>query len=284
MNIQNTLALITGASSGIGAATAKALARDGARVILLARTQSALESVAAEIRSSGGMAYAYPVDLTDPNSVEQVAARIKAEVGVPDILINSAGIGRWLYADETPPQAVIDMMAAPYFCAFFITRAFLPEMLARNSSKRSAHIVNINSPAARVPWPGATAYTGARWALMGFTQALRADLYGTSIKVHSIVAGKVTSTYWDHNPGALDRAPSLARLIPDLTPDQVANAVSTAIRRNRASIVIPRMLRLFYTLHTLAPGLVERLVWSSGWPRQKQSAADKTNNADFANH
>ncbi|MBP7689403.1 MAG: SDR family NAD(P)-dependent oxidoreductase [Thermoflexales bacterium] len=280
MDIQNTLALITGASSGIGAATAQRLARDGARVILLARTQSALESVAAEIRSFGGTAYAYPADLTDPNSVEQVAARIKAEVGLPDILVNSAGIGRWLYADETPPQAVIDMMAAPYFCAFFITRAFLPDLLRRNSG----HIVNINSPAAKMPWPGATAYTGARWALMGFTQALRADLYGTRLKVHSIVAGKVTSTYWDHNPGALDRAPTLARIIPDLTPDQVADAVSTAIRHNRSDIVIPTMLRLFYTLHTLVPGLVERLVWSSGWTRQKQSVADKTNNADFANH
>lgn len=268
MDLQNTLALITGASSGIGAATAQRLARDGARVLLLARTPSALESVAAEIRSFGGMAYAYPVDLTNADSVEQIAARLKAEVGVPDIVVNSAGIGRWLYADETPPRAVIDMMAAPYFCAFFITRAFLPDMLRRNSHKQSAHIVNINSPAARVPWPGATAYTGARWALMGFTQALRADLYGTSIKVHSIVAGKVTSTYWEHNPGALDRAPRLARLIPDLTPEQVADAVSTAIRHNRAEIVIPRMLRLFYALHTLSPRLVERLVWSTGYKRK----------------
>ncbi len=264
MNIQNSLALITGASSGIGAATAKALARDGARVIVLARTQAALERVAAEVRSSGGTACAYPVDLTDPDSVEQAAARLKTEVGVPDILVNSAGIGRWLYAEETAPREVIDMMAAPYFCAFFITRAFLPEMLARNSG----HIVNINSPAAKLPWPGATAYAGARWALMGFTQALRADLYGTSIKVHSIVAGKVTSPYWEHNPGTLERAPTLARLIPDLTPDQVAHAVLTAIRRNRSDIIIPRLLRLFYTLHTIAPGLVERLVWRTGYRRQ----------------
>jgi short-subunit dehydrogenase len=278
MNIQNSIALITGASSGIGAATAKALAREDARVILLARTQTALEIVAAEIHSSGGAAHVYPVDLTDPDSVEQIAARIKAEVGLPDILVNSAGIGRWLYADETSPQAVIDMMAAPYFCTFFITRAFLSDMLKRNSG----HIVNINSPAARVPWPGATAYTGARWALMGFTQALRADLYGTRLKVHSIVAGKVTSPYWEHNPGALARAPKIARIIPDLTSEQVADAVLTAIRHNRADIVIPRMLRLFYTLHTLAPGLVERLVWSSGWTREKQSAADRPNNADFA--
>jgi len=264
MDPQNSLALISGASSGIGAATAKVLARERARVILLARTQSALESVAAEIRSSGGTAYAYPVDLTDPNSVEQIAASIKAEIGVPDILVNSAGIGRWLYAEETSPQEVIDMMAAPYFCAFFITRAFLPEMLARNSG----HIVNINSPAAKLPWPGATAYTGARWALMGFTQALRADLYGTRLKVHSIVAGKVASTYWDHNPGALDRAPKIARIIPDLTPEQVADAVSATIRHNRSAVIIPRMLRLFYALHTLAPRLVERLVWSTGWKRK----------------
>ena len=263
-SLSPSLALITGASSGIGAATAQRLARDGARVILLARSAERLAEVAATIQSAGGTAHSIPIDLTQPDQVDRAADQIRNSIGLPDILVNSAGIGRWLYADETPPQAVIDLMAAPYFCAFFITRAFLPDMLRRNS----AHIVNINSPAAKLPWPGATAYTGARWALMGFTQALRADLYETSIKVHSIVAGKVTSTYWEHNPGALDRAPRLARLIPDLTPDQVANAVSTAIRHNRSDIIIPRMLRLFYALHTLAPGLVERLVWSTGYKRK----------------
>lgn len=259
----NPLAIVTGASSGIGAATAQRLARDGARVILIARSAERLAEVAALIRSGGGTAHVLPIDLTQPDQAAQAADQIRNSIGLPDILVNSAGIGRWLYAEETAPQAVIDMMAAPYFCAFFITRAFLPDMLARNSG----HIVNINSPAARLPWPGATAYTGARWALMGFTQALRADLYGTSIKVHSIVAGKVTSTYWEHNPGALDRAPTLARIIPDLTPEQVADAVSTALRHNRAEIVIPRMLRLFYALHTLSPRLVERLVWRSGYRR-----------------
>lgn len=264
MNIQNSLALITGASSGIGAATALALARDGARVILLARSAEKLAEVAAAIQSAGGTARVVPIDLTQPDQVERAAEQIRGSIGVPDILVNSAGIGRWLYADETPPAEVIDMMAAPYFCAFFITRAFLPDMLKRNRGR----IVNINSPAARLPWPGATAYTGARWALMGLTQALRADLYGTSIKVHSIVAGKVTSPYWEHNPGTLERAPRLARIIPDLTPEQVADAVLTAIRRNRSDIIIPGVLRLFYALHALAPRLVERLVWSTGWQRK----------------
>ena len=264
MTIQNSLVLITGASSGIGAATAKAFAREGARVILLARSAEKLAEVAALIQSAGGTAHVIPIDLTQPDQAAQAADQIRGSIGLPDILVNSAGIGRWLYADETPPQAVIDMMAAPYFCAFFITRAFLPDMLQRNSG----HIVNINSPAAKLPWPGSTAYTGARWALMGFTQALRADLYGTRLKVHSIVAGKVTSTYWDHNPGALDRAPSIARLIPDLAPEQVADAVLTAIRRNRSDIIIPRLLRVFYTLHTLAPRLMERLVWSTGYKRK----------------
>lgn len=263
-SLANTLALVTGASSGIGAATAHRLARDGAHVILIARSVDRLNAIAATIRSSGGQAVVIAADLAEPAEVERAVAHIRAAFGIPDILINSAGAGRWLYADETSPREVVEMMNAPYFCAFYLTRAFLPDLLKRNAG----HIVNINSPAARLPWPGATAYTGARWALMGFTHALRADLYGTRLKVHSIVAGKVTSPYWAHNPGALDRAPKIARLIPDLTAEQVADAILSAIRHNRSDVIIPPMLRLFYALHTLAPRLVERLVWSTGYRRK----------------
>src|SRR5438552_17278435 len=117
MNFSKGLALITGASSGIGAATAVAMARQGARVILLARTHSGLEATATEVRKFGGEAWIYPVDLTDATAVERTAKAILTEVGVPDIVINNAGAGRWLPCDQTSPEEAVQMMASPYFAA-----------------------------------------------------------------------------------------------------------------------------------------------------------------------
>lgn len=261
MKIADRSVLVTGASYGIGAAIARAVAHAGARrVILLARTQPALDQVAADVRAAGCEAATYAVDLADHAAVAQVASQILAAYGLPDIIVNNAGIGRWLFVEETDPSEAVAMMGAPYFAAFFVTRAFLPDMLRR----RAGQIVNINSPAALVAWPGSAAYTAARAALRGFTEALRADLAGTGVKVTSVVAGKVSSTYWQHNPGAEQRAPWIARVIPTLLPEQVGAATVRAIERDAREIVIPRMLKLFYQVNRVAPGLVRWLVVATG--------------------
>ena len=149
MEIKGRLILITGASSGIGAATARAMAREGGKILLLARTLSALEAVAVEIKQRGGEAWVYPVDLSDAKAVEQTAQAILTEVGVPDILINNAGAGRWLPLDETEPAEAVQMMASPYFGAFYVLRYFLSPMRKRGTG----HIVNLTSPAGFVSPP-----------------------------------------------------------------------------------------------------------------------------------
>ena len=189
MNINGRIMVVTGASSGIGAATARAAAREGARPVLLARTQAKLESVAEEIRRNGGTAHPYAVDLTVADAVNEVAERITAEVGTPNIIFNNAGVGKWLTIEETDPDEAVKMMACPYFAAFFVTRNFLPEMLKRNSGC----IVNMTSVASRMAWPGATAYTAARWAMRGFTEGLRADLTGTGLRTMLVTFAKVAT-------------------------------------------------------------------------------------------
>src|SRR3989304_3427613 len=174
MNIKGKTVLVTGASSGMGAGIAKAMAKAGGKLVLLGRRLDALQSVANEIARASSEARIYVVDLADAKAVMNTAARIKTEVGVPDIIVNNAGSGKWRFIDETSPEEAVQMMAVPYFAAFYVTRAFLPDMLKRNSG----HIVNISSVGSRFVWPGATAYLAARWAVGGFTAALRADLYG----------------------------------------------------------------------------------------------------------
>lgn len=263
MNISGKTALVTGASSGIGAAIAKELAKRGARVILLARNEARLEQVALQIKAFGGKADYYVVDLADAELISDVAKRIEVEIGTPDILVNNAGRGQWKFIQDTSSDEAMHMMDVPYFAAFNLTRAFLPEMLKRNSGQ----IVNISSVSSRFVWPGATAYHAARWAVKGFTEALRADLYKTDIGVTLFESGVVESEYWQHNPGSRERVPKIAKMIPDLSPDQVAVAIAKGIEKNKRRIVIPFMMKTVCLQHFLFPGIVQWLMTVTGYHR-----------------
>ena len=263
MIIKGSLVLVTGASSGMGAAIAKAMAKVGGRLVLLARRKETLDKVAADISSAGGKARTYPVDLADADAVVAVASRIAQELGTPDIIVNNAGAGRWLFVDETSPAEAVEMMAVPYFAAFNVTHAFLPAMLKRNSG----HIVNISSVGSRFVWPGATAYLAARWAVRGFTEALRADLDGTGIGVTLYESGVVKSPYWEHNPGSRERVPKMGNLVPELTPEQVGNAIVRGVERNKRLIVIPFLMKLTYWQHAVFPRVVQWLMTKTGYRR-----------------
>jgi short-subunit dehydrogenase len=264
MKIKGKLILVTGASSGMGEAIAKAMAKAGGRLILIARTQGNLDRVATEIKAGGGEAHVFSVDLTNADAVAKVAKQIKQTLGTPDIIINNAGAGKWCFVDETSPVEAVEMMALPYFAMFNVTHAFLADMLKRNSG----HIVNISSVASRFVWPGATAYTAARWAVRGFTQALRADLDDTGINVTLYESGMVKSPYWEHNPGSVEREPKMAVLIPKLTPEQVGAAVVCGVERNKKLIVIPFMMKIVYIQHALFPGIFQWLMTKSGYKRK----------------
>ena len=265
MKLNSTIALVTGASSGIGAATAKAMAKKGARVALLARTESALKNVAAEIAAGGGEAKVYPVDLTDSTRVERTIDRLKFEMGEVDVVVNSAGAGRWLFTEETSPAEAADMMAVPYFAAFYVTRFCLPSMLER----RRGHIVNVNSPVVRSAWPGAAGYTAARYALLGFTNALRFDLRGTGVNVTSIVPGKVAdSEYFQRNKGVEERIPAIGKIIPTVTSAQVAKATVQGVEQNKREVVLPFMLKVFFAANHFFPWPMEWLLAATGWQRR----------------
>lgn len=259
------LVLVTGASSGIGRATALALARAGWRVVLVARGREALDAAAAEIRALGRAATVEAVDAGDAEAVEAMARRVVDRDGVPDVVVHSAGAGEWRFIEELPASAGARMMSAPYLAAYHVTAAFMGPMLARGSGV----FVHVGSPASLLPWPGATAYTAARWALRGLHEALVQDLHGTGVRSCHVLLGEVSSAYFERAEGSHERIPTIARVLPVMTPEQAGAIVADVAQRPRRQVIAPFMLRLFAWSFYWAPWLVEALVRGTGARRAR---------------
>ncbi len=248
------LVLITGASSGIGEAAAKRYGAAGAHVLLLARNAERLYGVAHAIREAGGTATAFPIDLVASGAIKELAARIESEIGTPDLLINNAGVGRWLPLVDTTPDDARTMIDVPYLAAFNLTRALVPAMIAR----ASGGIVFITSPASYIAWPNASAYIAARRALAGFAEALQSELKPTGVFVTLVVLGNVTGTaYWEHNPGSREHLllPYPA-LIPDLTAERAAKAIFDGAEERKPFVVKPAIYRALFVMNALFPKTV----------------------------
>ncbi len=143
--------------------------------------------------------------------------------------------------------------------------------------KNSGHILNISTPASIVPWPGATLYTASRWAVTGFTKALRADLYGTNVKVSLLIPGEVSSNYFEANPGSHERLPALSKIFPVLKPEQVAAEVVRMVRSNKSQErVIPAAMKLSSLFGRYFPGTMQRLLNASGYTYRKHAALTKS--------
>jgi short-subunit dehydrogenase len=253
--MSSRIALITGASSGIGEATAKRYAASGAQVALIARNAERLEAVAAAIKRDGGSATPFIADLADATAVAEVSARIARDLGTPDILINNAGAGRWLPLIETSAAEAYAMIAVPYLAAFNLARAFLPEMLRR----RSGAIAFVTSPASFLAWPNASGYIAARRAVAGLADALRAEVKGRGLTVTLIVLGTVDSPYWEHNPGSREHLPaSTPAILPTLTTQEAAEAIFAGVESGARMVVKPSIFRALFVLNAIAPRLFAR--------------------------
>jgi short-subunit dehydrogenase len=229
----------------------------------VARNENRLNDVAAHIRETGAAAHVFPADLADARAVDEMTACVRQTVGTPHVLVNNAGGGAWLYLDETPPEDFRQMMTLPVLAAMQVTRAFLPDMLAGGNG----HIVNITSVGGFMAWPGATAYTAARWAMRGFSEALSADLARSHVAVTLAVFAKVNTPYFSRHPGSEKRIPRAQKMMRILTPEEAGRAVIEGVLRGRSLVAAPRMLRLVLFQARCFPGVTRHLMQLTGHRR-----------------
>jgi NADP-dependent 3-hydroxy acid dehydrogenase YdfG len=214
-------ALVTGASRGIGAAVARRLGAQGARVALVARSATALHDLAAEL---GHGAIVIPCDLRRPDAADVVAAALR-DVGseAPDLIVNNAGAFLIAPADETTVEAFRDMLEVNLVGPFSLVRRFLSVLRARGAG----HVVTIGSIADRAVFPGNAAYAASKHGLRALHEVLRAELRGTGVRATLVSPGPVDTELWDpidpdHQPGFTPRSSML-------DADAVAEAVLYAV-------------------------------------------------------
>ena len=257
MKLVGRTVLITGASSGIGEAVARAAHARGATVLLVARSEMKLKALSADL---GIRAHAYPCDVGDPAAIAALAEEIHADGRSVDVLVNNAGAGRWVSIEDAEPAELVEMAQVPYVAALLMTRAFVGDMLARDAG----WIVTVNSGVSRAVWPGAVGYASARWALRGLDLALKSDLRGTGVGVTEVVLGTVTSSYFENNPGSEKQLPKIARMVPPITPKQAAEVIVRGLERGRGTIIAPAALKFVSWSSQHMPRMNHFMLWLTG--------------------
>jgi NADP-dependent 3-hydroxy acid dehydrogenase YdfG len=225
--LQGKVALVTGASSGIGDATARALAEAGADVAITARRVDRLDVLAGDLEKAGIRAWAIVADLLREDENRRVVAETEAHFGRLDILVNNAGVMLLAPVDSSNAQDWRRMLELNVLGPMVSSQAALAGMRARGGG----HIVNIASTAGRIANPNASGYSASKFGLVAFSEALRREVYKDRIRVTIIEPGVVETELREHIPdaGVRQAIDSWAASMRQLQPEDVANAVIYAV-------------------------------------------------------
>ena len=238
MNFQNKLVLITGGSKGIGLATAREFAREGASVFVLARHKDQLTAAVKsleECRADKTQKFGYiQADVTNPDEIKKAAAKFLKENGTPDYLVNCAGVAHPGKFEELDLATFYWMMDVNYYGTVLVTKAFINSMIKRGSG----HIINVSSMGGVIGIYGYTAYSGSKYAVTGFTDVLRSEMKLHGIKV-SLVLPPDTKT--DQLEYETQFKPAITKWITAAgnlaKPEDVARTILKGIRKNRYIIL-----------------------------------------------
>jgi NADP-dependent 3-hydroxy acid dehydrogenase YdfG len=240
------VALVTGASSGIGAATARALAERGAAIALVGRRRDRLDGVANEVTDLGAKVVVLEGDLTDPERVEDMVQATIDRLGRLDILVNNAGIMLLGTALHTTTEDWDRMVALNVSAMLHVTHAAVPYLIdaAVTSPRGVSDIVNVSSTAGRVARPSSSVYNLTKFGTNGFTESLRQELLTERVRVSVVAPGTVDTELVDHLGGSIrDAARRQVDSIEPLLPDDIADAIGYIVTRDRRVAVNEMLIR-----------------------------------------
>ena len=246
MRWKDSVTIVTGASRGIGAAVAKAAAAKGARLGLIARSKEDLDDV---LSACGGNGFVAAADVTVRAELEAAIASLEGALGPVDVLVNNAGAGHYAKIVDADVSVFERLIALNYLGTVYATKAVLPGMFSR----KHGHIVNVSSIVGRVSAPMEAAYSASKFAVAGFTDALRIEANPHGVGVSIVDPGPVATDFFNA------RGHDYARTFPKAVPaEDVAKAVIAAVERNIYEQFVPAWLRVAPVTQAVLPPIFRR--------------------------
>ena len=255
MDIKGKVVIVTGASSGIGEATARQFGREGARVVLAARRLDRLEALAQEIDSmgSGAETLVVQVDVSQLKDIQSLIDQTMKRFGRIDVLVNNAGFGRLDWLEKLDPENDIEAQFDVNVLGMVqTTRQVLPVMIRQ----RAGHIINMCSIAGLIATPTYTIYAASKHAVHGFSEALRREVKPWGIDVSLIYPGGVTTTEFGQG-GFTRKTKTTTPKILLVSAEDVGRAVVQLVRHPRAMWIIPWLWNLLVLANKLFPSLID---------------------------
>lgn len=250
--LQGKTVVITGGSSGIGRSFALRCARDGANVVVAARSKDKLDLVAEEVSAAGDKPLAVPTDVSVPDQVKALFEKVEKEFGSIDVVLNNAGLGFigkiWQMKDEEIVKQVEINLIGEVLVAKYATAIFVKQ--------KSGHLINTSSLAGLVPIQNWSIYCATKWGITGFTDAIRSELDDYGIRVTSVHPGLVDTPFFGQGKVEMD----VSKEKSAITSDEVAEAIYDAVFTNTEKVVIPSMAKSLALLYKFFPDLTENVI------------------------
>lgn len=255
MNFKDKLVLVTGASSGIGEASALQFAKQGANLILVARNKAKLTKVAEDLKKFNVSTLVFECDVSKKDEVENMAKHILEQYHSLDILVNNAGFAIFGPVSKLSIEEIESQMVTNYFGMIYCIKNFLPEMI----KKKSGHIVNVASVAASIGLPGMASYSASKFAMLGFSEGLKSELKGTGVGVTVVSPIMVRTNFFDHP--SFEKTPKYSPI--SISSETVANAILKAANSSRLEIIVPPIVRGAVWMKETFPYLINPILGSA---------------------
>jgi len=255
MEFKNKTVLITGASSGIGRATAILFAKKGANIILVARRKEKLEQVENDLKKFNVSTLVCKCDISDKSQAQKMSEKVFEKYESIDILVNNAGFAIYGSFSNLTTEKIESQMKTNYFGMIYCIKNFLPSMI----KKKSGHIVNVASVAGSFGLPGIASYCATKFAMLGFSEGLKHELKGTGVGLTVVSPIRVRTNFFDHE--SFEKMPKYSPT--SLSPETVAKAILRASNSPRLEIIVPSVVRIAVWIKSTFPYLINPILGSA---------------------